>query len=250
MIKVIVNGCLGAMGKVLIDSIKEDNTFQLVAGISKFGEENVDYKFYRSILDVKEEADVIIDFSKPESLNDLLIFSKTNKVPLVIATTGYNEEQLKAINETAKEVPIFQSFNMSVGVNLVLKLVDIAAKALDNFDIEIVEKHHNKKVDAPSGTAIMIANEIKNALSHETEYNYGRYGKDAKRKETEIGIHAVRGGTIVGDHSVMFAGKDEIVEINHIALSKKIFAQGSLKAAKFIVNKENGYYNMKDVISL
>lgn len=249
MIKVIVNGSLGKMGKVLTDSIDEDKDFELVAGVSKFQAENITYPIYSSILDIKEKADVIIDFSNPESLKDLLAYSRNTKTPIVIATTGYSDEELDMIKEISNEVPIFHSSNMSLGVNLLLKLVEVAAKALTNFDIEIIEKHHNKKVDAPSGTALMIANEIKNVLSS-SEFNYGRHGVDAKRKEGEIGIHAVRGGTIVGDHSVIFAGKDEVVEINHIASSKEIFAQGSMKAAKFIVNKENGYYNMKDIVSL
>ncbi|SHJ84357.1 4-hydroxy-tetrahydrodipicolinate reductase [Tepidibacter formicigenes] len=249
MIKIIVNGSLGKMGKVLTNSIFEDANFELIAGVSKYETENTNYKLYSNILDVKEKADVVIDFSNPESLKDLLTYSKKTKTPLVIATTGYNDDELDMIKEASKEVPIFHSSNMSLGVNLLLKLVEVSAKALTNFDIEIVEKHHNRKVDAPSGTALMLANEIQKVLNN-TEFNYGRYGKDAKRKEKEIGIHAVRGGTIVGDHSVIFAGKDEIVELNHIALSKEIFAQGSLKAAKFIVNKENGYYNMKDVVTL
>lgn len=250
MIKVIVNGCLGAMGKVLTSCINEDDSFFLAAGVSKLGELSNEYPMYKNILEVKEDADVIIDFSKPESLSDLLSYAKQKKIPLVIATTGYSESELQKISEASNSIPIFHSSNMSVGVNLLLKLVEIASKSLEDFDIEIVEKHHNKKVDAPSGTAIMIANEIKSALSGDCEYNYGRHGKDAKRQPKEVGIHAVRGGTIVGDHSVMFAGTDEIIEINHIALSKKIFAQGSLKAAKLIVNKENGYYNMKNIVSL
>jgi len=250
MIKVIVNGSLGKMGKVLTNSINEDKEFELVAGVSKYGEENTSYKLYRNILEVKEKADVIIDFSNPESLKDLLTFAKNTKTPLVIATTGYSEDELNMIKEASKEIAVFQSYNMSVGVNLVLKLVEIASRALSNFDIEIIEKHHNKKIDAPSGTAIMIANEIKKALNGDSIFNYGRYGKEAKREEKEIGIHAVRGGTIVGDHSAIFAGKDEIVEINHMALSKEIFAQGSLKAAKFILDKVSGYYNMKDIVSI
>ncbi|WP_099189019.1 4-hydroxy-tetrahydrodipicolinate reductase [Tepidibacter mesophilus] len=248
MIKVIVNGSLGKMGEVLTKLIMEDEDFKLVAGVSKYKNDNINYPIYSNILDVKEKADVVIDFSRPDSLIDLLSYSKNTKTALVIATTGYSDEELNMIEETSKEVSIFHSSNMSIGVNLILKLVEISAKALADFDIEIIEKHHNKKVDAPSGTALMIANEIQKVLNN--EFNYGRYGKNAKRKENEIGIHAVRGGTIAGDHSIIFAGKDEIVEVNHIALSKEIFAQGSLKAAKFIVNKENGYYNMKDVISI
>ena len=250
MIKVIVNGCLGAMGKVLVNLINEDDAFHLVAGVSKFGEFTNEYPMHKSIFDITEDADVIIDFSKPESLCDLLRYATKKRIPLVIATTGYSESELHEIQEASNMIPIFHSSNMSIGVNLLLKLVEIASKSLEDFDIEIVEKHHNKKVDAPSGTAIMIANEIKAALNTESEFNYGRHGKDAKRQPKEIGIHAVRGGTIVGDHSVIYAGNDEIIEINHIASSKKIFAQGSLTAAKFIVNKENGYYNMKNIVSL
>ncbi|MCT4507815.1 MAG: 4-hydroxy-tetrahydrodipicolinate reductase [Tepidibacter sp.] len=248
MIKVIVNGCLGKMGKVLTKSIFDDEAFELVAGVSREINETTEYNAYSNILDINEKADVIIDFSNPTTLNDMLDYSKKTKTPLVIATTGYTNEELDMINEHSKEVPVFHSSNMSLGVNLLLKLVEISAKALNNFDIEIIEKHHNRKVDAPSGTALMLANEIQNVLDN--EFNFGRHGKDAKRKENEIGIHAVRGGTIVGDHSVIFAGKDEIVELNHTALSKEIFAQGSLQAAKFIVNKGNGYYNMKDIVSL
>ncbi|SHH01562.1 4-hydroxy-tetrahydrodipicolinate reductase [Tepidibacter thalassicus] len=249
MIKVIINGSLGKMGKVLTNSIYEDKNFELIAGVSKYEKENTNYKLYSNILDIKEKADVVIDFSNPESLKDLLTYCKNTKTPLVIATTGYNDDELNMIKEASKEIPIFHSSNMSLGINLLLKLVEITTKALTNFDIEIIEKHHNKKVDAPSGTALMLANEIQKVLDN-TEFNYSRCGKNAKRKENEIGIHALRGGTIVGEHSVIFAGTDEIVELNHVALSKKIFAQGSLKAAKFIVNKENGYYNMKDIVTL
>jgi len=248
MIKIIVNGCLGKMGKVLTKSICDDEAFELVAGVSREINENTEYNAYSSLLDINEQADVIIDFSNPTTLKDMLDYSKKTKTPLVIATTGYTNEELNMIDEHSKAVPVFHSSNMSLGVNLMLKLVEISAKALSNFDIEIIEKHHNKKVDAPSGTALMLANEIQAVLNN--EFNFGRHGKNAKRKENEIGIHAVRGGTIVGDHSVIFAGKDEIVELNHTALSKEIFAQGSLQAAKFIVNKKNGYYNMKDIVSL
>ncbi len=248
MVKVIVHGCLGKMGKVLTQSIYEEDGFTLVAGVSKEKLDNISYPLYENILQVKEKADVLIDFSRPEPLKDLLTYAKTTKTPLVIATTGYSDEALSMICETAKIVPIFHSSNMSLGINLLLKLVTMASKALNNFDVEIIEKHHNKKIDAPSGTAIMIANEIKKNVE-DAKYNYGRYGKDTKRKEMEIGIHAVRGGTIVGDHAVLFAGKDEMIEINHTALSKEVFAQGAMKAAKFIINKEAGYYNMKDMIN-
>jgi 4-hydroxy-tetrahydrodipicolinate reductase len=247
MLKVIVNGSLGKMGRVLTSCIKEDSNLDLVCGVSKYGEEKVDYKFYKEILEVEEKCDVIIDFSHPSSLDSILEYATRTKTALVIATTGYNEEELDKIKEASKEIAIFNSSNMSLGVNVLLKLVKDAAKALDGFDIEVIEKHHNKKVDAPSGTALMIANSIKEVLP-QVEYNYGRYGRDAKRKENELGIHAIRGGTIVGDHDVVFAGNNEIIEISHKAQSKEVFAQGSIKAAKYIVTKQPGYYNMSNMI--
>lgn len=248
MLKVIVNGSLGKMGKVLTNCIKEDSNLDLVCGVSKYCAEKVDYKFYKDMLEVEENCDVIIDFSHPSSLDSVLEYATRTKTTLVIATTGYNEEELDKIKEASKEIAIFHSSNMSLGVNVLLKLVKDAAKALDGFDIEIIEKHHNKKVDAPSGTALMIANSIKEVLP-QIEYNYGRYGRDAKRKENELGIHAIRGGTIVGDHDVIFAGNNEIIEISHKAQSKEVFAQGAIKAAKYIVTKQPGYYNMNDMIS-
>lgn len=248
MLKVIVNGSLGKMGIVLTNCIKEDPSLELICGISKHEHEEVGYKLYKDILEVEEKCDVIIDFSHPSSLNSVLQYAIKTKSSLVIATTGYNEEELEKIREASKSIPIFHSSNMSLGVNVLLKLVKDAAKALDGFDIEIIEKHHNKKVDAPSGTALMIANSIKESLP-KIEYNYGRYGRDAKRKENELGIHAVRGGTIIGDHDVVFAGNNEVIEISHKAQSKEIFAQGSIKAAKYIVTKDPGYYNMNSMIS-
>lgn len=178
----------------------------------------------------------------------MLSYALKTKTPLVIATTGFTKEQLETIKEASKIIPIFHSSNMSLGVNVMLKLVKEAAKALKGFDIEIIEKHHNKKVDAPSGTAIMVANAVKEVLP-EVTYNYGRHGRDAKRMENEVGIHAVRGGTIVGEHEAIFAGLDEEVMISHRAQSKDIFANGAITAAKYLVNKEAGYYNMDDMLS-
>lgn len=175
---------------------------------------------------------------------------RKNNTPIVIATTGLNIEDDKKIEDASKNIPIFKSANMSIGVNLLIDLVKKAALALqDNFDIEIIEKHHNKKVDAPSGTALMIADAINEELDNSMEYKYGREGKSAKREGNEIGIHAIRGGTIPGEHTVIFAGLDEIVEVKHTALSKNIFASGAVKAAKFIVNKENGLYKMENLMN-
>ena len=248
MIKVIVNGSLGKMGKVLTRCVNEDKDTELVCGCSMPTGETPDYKLYNKMSEIKEEADVIIDFSHFSALDDVLGYALKTKTPLVIATTGFTKEQLETIKEASKIIPIFHSSNMSLGVNVMLKLVKEAAKALKGFDIEIIEKHHNKKVDAPSGTAIMVANAVKEVLP-EVTYNYGRHGRDAKRMENEVGIHAVRGGTIVGEHEAIFAGLDEEVMISHRAQSKDIFANGAITAAKYLVNKEAGYYNMDDMLS-
>lgn len=248
MIKVIVNGSLGKMGKVLTRCVNEDKDTELVCGCSMPTGETADYKLYNKMSEIKEEADVIIDFSHFSALDDVLSYALKTKTPLVIATTGFTKDQLEQIKEASKIIPIFHSSNMSLGVNVMLKLVKEAAKALKGFDIEIIEKHHNKKVDAPSGTAIMVANAVKEVLP-EVIYNYGRHGRDAKRMENEVGIHAVRGGTIVGEHEAIFAGLDEEVMISHRAQSKDIFANGAITAAKYLVNKEAGYYNMDDMLS-
>ena len=248
MLKVIVNGCLGKMGKVLARCVQEDEQLELVCGASLNPTEDTSFKLYSKMEDISESADVIIDFSHHSTLSDVLSFALKNKTPLVIATTGYNEDELNKIKEASKIIPIFHSSNMSLGVNVLLKLVKEATKMLNDFDIEVIEKHHNKKVDAPSGTAIMIANAVKEVLPT-IEYNYGRYGREAKRDKNEIGIHAIRGGTIVGEHDVIYAGHDEIVEIKHLAQSKDIFAKGSITAAKYLVSQVPGYYNMDNMLS-
>ncbi len=248
MLKVIINGCLGKMGKVLTRCVQEDEDLKLVCGVSQNPTDSDSFNIYPKMNDINEDADVIIDFSHHSTLNDVLTFAIKTKTPLVIATTGYNEDELNKIKGASKIIPIFHSSNMSLGVNVLLKLVKEATKMLSNFDIEVIEKHHNKKVDAPSGTAIMIANAAKDVLPN-IEYNYGRYGRKAKRSENEIGIHALRGGTIVGEHDVIYAGHDEVVELKHIAQSKDIFAKGSITAAKYLVNQIPGYYNMDNMLS-
>ncbi len=248
MLRVLVNGCLGKMGTVLSKCVMEDNELEFVCGVSQNPPSDIPFKVYSSCKDVKEDIDVIIDFSHHLALDDVLSFAIDLKKPLVIATTGYNEDELYKIKNASKIIPIFHSSNMSLGVNVLLKLVKDAAKLLDSFDIEIIEKHHNKKIDAPSGTALMIADGIKEVLPH-LEYNHGRHGRSCKRSENELGIHAIRGGSIVGEHTVIFAGHDEVVEIQHTAQSKDIFAKGSIAAAKFLVNKNPGYYNMDDMLN-
>ena len=246
MLKVITNGCSGKMGRVLAKCVIEDPELELICGVSSNNTDDLNFKTYTNFNDIKEVADVIIDFSHHSALNEVLRYSVDTKTPLVIATTGYNDDELNKIYEASKVIPLFHSYNMSLGVNILLRLVKQAAKVLNDFDIEVIEKHHNKKVDAPSGTAVMIANAIKEVLPN-VENNYGRYGREAKRKENEIGIHAIRGGTIVGEHDVIFAGHDEIVEIKHTAQSKDIFAKGSIVAAKFLVSQKPGYYNMDNM---
>ena len=247
--KVIIDGYSGTMGQVLTKCVADDEELELVAGISPKHHDVDGFNTYSSFADVKEDSDVVIDFSNPLALDGILEYCLKTKTPVVLATTGYNDEEMEKIHEAAKQIPVFLSFNMSLGVNILLKLVKEAAKNLANFDIEIIEKHHNKKDDAPSGTAKMIANAINKELDDSMEFNYGRSGNDAKRKEKEIGIHAIRGGTIPGEHTVIFAGLDEIVEIKHTALSKKVFAQGAIKAAQYILNKENGLYDMNNLIN-
>ena len=247
MLRIIINGYSGSMGKVLTKCANEDSELEIVCGSSK-DDLDVPFKTYHKMSEVEELADVIIDFSHHSTIDDTLSYAIKNKTPLVIATTGFNDEELEKIKESSNIIPIFHSSNMSLGVNVLIKLVKEAAKALNGFDIEIIEKHHNKKLDAPSGTAVMIANGVKEVLP-DSEYIYGRHGRSDKRSSNEIGIHAIRGGTIVGEHTTIFAGHDEVVEIKHSAQSKDIFAKGAIAAAKFLVKQEAGYYNMNNMLN-
>lgn len=250
MIKVGISGCNGAMGRVLTDVIEEMEDIQIAFGIDR----NVNlyqntYPVYETPLKVKEKCDVVIDFSNPSMLYELLQLCVNTNTGIVIATTGLSEEQELSIKEASKKTPIFRTSNTSLGINLVLDLAKKSANALNGeFDIEIIEKHHNKKIDAPSGTAHMIARAINEEMKNSMQYSYGRDGKASKRDRSEIGIHAVRGGSIVGEHTVIFAGMDEIIEIKHTALSKSVFARGAIKAAKYISNKEPNLYSMKSLI--
>lgn len=247
MLRIIINGYSGSMGKVLTKCANEDSELEIVCGSSK-DDLDVPFKTYHKMSEVEELADVIIDFSHHSTIDDTLSYAIKTKTPLVIATTGFNDEELEKIKESSNIIPIFHSSNMSLGVNVLVKLVKEAAKSLNGFDIEIIEKHHNKKLDAPSGTAVMIANGVKEVLP-DSEYIYGRHGRSDKRSSNEIGIHAIRGGTIVGEHTTIFAGHDEVVEIKHSAQSKDIFAKGAIAAAKFLVKQEAGYYNMNNMLN-
>ena len=247
--KVIICGCNGKMGKAVIEAVKKSDNSGIVAGVDINQSENSDFPIFEDIKKINLSADVIIDFSHPSALSSVLEYSKKNKIPAVICTTGLSCEQVKNIKETALEVPIFYSRNMSLGINLLLELTKIATKVLGkSFDIEIIEKHHNQKIDAPSGTALMIAEEISETLNNNTKYVFDRTQKRSPRSKNEIGIHSVRGGSIPGEHEVIFAGKNEIITLSHHAGSRDIFAIGALRAAEFIYTQNPGIYSMKDMI--
>lgn len=249
MIKIIMNGCNGKMGQVITNLVKNTPDCEIVCGIDINTDIKNDYPVYKSIDEFKGKADVLIDFSHPSTLTATLNYAKMTKTPSIIATTGISAEQKEEIVKTSKDVAIFYSANMSLGVNLIIELVKKATEVLeDNFDIEIIEKHHNQKIDAPSGTALAIADAISETKKGESEYVYDRHSVRKKRSENEIGIHSLRGGTIVGEHSVIFAGKDEVIELKHQATSKGIFAVGAVRAAKFLAGKPAGLYSMSDVI--
>lgn len=250
MTKIIMNGCNGKMGQVISRLVGEDDSCEIVAGFDVNDTIDNPYPVFTNPDDFTGEADVVIDFSHPSALTNVLAYCKKRSLPVILATTGFSEEQKKEFNEASKEIPVFFSANMSLGINLLIDLAKKATKLLEgNFDIEIVERHHNQKIDAPSGTALAIADAIDETLSFPAEYVYDRHAVRKKRKKTEIGLHAVRGGTIVGDHEVIFAGTDEVIELKHSAHSKEVFAVGAIKAAKFMTDKPAGMYNMNDLIS-
>lgn len=252
MISVIINGICGQMGRAVYAAIQAQNgAFSAVAGVDPSDCASAcACPVYHSLGDVKERADVIVDFSVPAITPDILRYALEKKTPVVIGTTGLGERELKLIRSASEQIPVFQTGNMSLGVNLQLELIQLAASTLgSSFDVEIIETHHRKKVDSPSGTALMLANAIASISPEDEEFVYGRHEKNKRRTDHEIGIHSIRGGTVVGEHQVQFIGNDEILEINHRAFSKQIFAQGALRAAKFLVGKQNGLYNMKHVVN-
>lgn len=249
MIKVILCGASGKMGNFISSTAAKDEKMEIVAGVDKFNC-GQSFPIFDSFKKVNVDADVIIDFSNPILLDDMLEFATAKKIPLVIATTGYSEAQIEKIKNAAREIPLFFTFNMSIGVNLICSLAKKAAAVLgDDFDIEIIEKHHNQKLDAPSGTAIMLANAVNSVFEDNKVYEYDRHSKRQKRSKNEIGIHSIRGGTIVGEHDVIFAGHDEIVTVSHTALSREVFATGAIKAAKFLFDKTAGLYDMNSIMS-
>jgi 4-hydroxy-tetrahydrodipicolinate reductase len=248
MTRIIMNGCNGKMGKVICSLVKEDNECEIVAGID-IVQSNAPFPVFTSINDCDMPADVIIDFSTASVVDEVLNYAQEKKLPIIICTTGLSEETLAHIENASKEIAVFKSANMSLGINLIASLLKKATQILDEagFDIEIVERHHNQKIDAPSGTALLLADAVNE--NKKFDYVYDRSQKREKRTRKEIGISAVRGGTIVGDHSVIFAGKDEVIEFNHSAYSKEVFAVGAIKASKFIVGKPAGKYDMQDIMN-
>lgn len=239
---------IGRMGNEIINAIEQEKDLKIVCGFDR--EYSIQGKFpiYNKTDDIKEDVDVIIDFSVPVATFEILKYAKENKVPTVIATTGFDENQLNEIEEIAKEIPIFKSSNMSVEINLMASLVQKVAEVLRESDIEIIETHHNKKIDSPSGTAILLADAINKVFDGEKEYNFDRMSKREKRDKKEIGFSSIRGGNIVGEHTVQFYGENETLEITHKSYSRQVFAEGALKAAKFIVTQKVGLYDMKDLV--
>lgn len=252
MINVLLCGASGKMGRVVADCIKNRNDLTVTAGIDIVTAQYSSFEIYQTInffAAQGKKADVVIDFSHPSLLDGLLKYAISSNIPVVIASTGYSEEQVAAIKEASKQIPVFFTFNMSIGVNLLVDLARRAASVLgDQFDIEIIERHHNQKIDAPSGTAIMLANAINEERDNSYIYEYDRHSKRQKRAHNEIGIHAVRGGTIVGEHEVLFAGRDECISLSHSATSKEVFAVGAVNAAAFMSGKPAGLYSMADLL--
>lgn len=248
MTKIILSGANGKMGRVIQNVVSLRDDCEIVAGVD-LNIESTSFPVYADINKITEKADVIIDFSNPVLLDNLLAYSKANKMPLVIATTGYDDNQKAQINDASKECPIFFTYNMSMGINLLANLAKKAVSVLgSDFDIEIIEKHHNQKIDAPSGTALMLADAICEEIDNDMKYEYDRHSKREKRTKNEIGLHAVRGGTIVGEHDIMFCGRDEIITLSHSARSKEIFAVGAVNAAVYMNGKDAGLYDMAELI--
>lgn len=251
MQRIIISGCCGHMGRVVADICANDPEAEAVAGIDLLAQPMEGFPVFSTPAACTVEADAVIDFSHPAALGPLLDFCLEKKLPVVLATTGYSEEQLERINEAAKSIPVFRSANMSLGINVLLDLVKRAAALLgEDFDVEIEERHHRRKLDAPSGTALMLADAAASALPYEAEYVYDRHSVRKPRDRAEIGISSLRGGTIVGEHTVVFAGRDEVIELTHHAASREVFAAGAVKAAKFLAGASTpGLYDMSHLIN-
>lgn len=251
MTRVIMHGCCGAMGRTITGLAREMEELTIVAGIDPRQDESLGYPVFPSLEACTVEADVVVDFASAKAVDGLLDYCGAHRMPLVLCTTGLSPEQLKRVEEVSRQTAVLRSANMSLGINTLMKLLQDAAKVLAGagFDVEIVEKHHNKKVDAPSGTALALADAVNEAMNEQYHYRYDRSTERVKRDPKEIGISAVRGGTIVGEHEVIFAGPDEVVTLSHTAYSKAVFGKGALEAAMFLAGKEPGLYGMADVIA-
>lgn len=249
MIRILLNGCCGKMGQAITRCCELKDDLFVVAGVDAVIKEGLPYPVYQDPFKVVESVDIIVDFSHPSALKGILGYAVSKNLPIVIATTGLADEHKKMIEDASNSVPVLLSANMSLGINLLLDLAKKATKMLHGtFDIEIIEKHHNQKIDAPSGTALAIADAVNSALSEgQMKYVYDRHSTRQKRTRDEIGIHSIRGGTITGEHTILFCGNDEMIEIKHTAVSKDLLAEGALKAAAFLFNKTPGYYKMQDI---
>lgn len=251
MVRILLSGCNGRMGQVITRLARDREDVKIVAGFDVNDSVKNEYPVFSKLENCNIPVDVIIDFSHPLALPAVLNYAVTGKIPLIVATTGLSDEQVSKLKEHSKVIPILHSANMSLGVNLLLELVQKAAKVLySNFDIEIVERHHNQKIDAPSGTALALADAINQAVPEKYRYVYDRHSNRVKRSKDEIGIHSIRGGNIAGDHTVIFAGNDEIIELRHTAISRDIFGVGALKAAVFLYDKKPGFYSMRDLLNI
>lgn len=251
MTRIIMHGCNGAMGRTISSLAKNMEDVEIVAGVDLNTRENGEYPVFPSLEECQVEADVVVDFASAKAVDGLLDYCGSHRLPVVVCTTGLTPEQVEKVEETAKKTAVLRSANMSLGINTLLKLLQDAARVLAGagFDVEIVEKHHNQKIDAPSGTALALADSINEAMDRQYVYQYDRTQRRAKRDKKEIGIQAVRGGSIVGEHEVIFAGQDEVITFTHTAYSKAIFGKGALEAAKFLAGKPAGRYDMSDVIT-
>lgn len=250
MKRILLCGCCGKMGRVITRLVGERDDCLIVAGVDlQEDRETGAFPVYSSVDHVEETVDVIIDFSHPSLLSSLLAYAKEHRVPIVLCTTGYTAEQVEELKEASQKTAVFYSRNMSIGINLLIELSKKAAQVLgSDFDIEIVEEHHNQKIDAPSGTALMIADAIRDSLDSPVSYMYDRHSQRKKREKNEIGIHSIRGGTIVGEHEVIFAGNNEVIRLSHSAQSKEVFASGAVNAALFLAEKPAGLYDMSAMV--
>ena len=251
MVRILLHGCCGRMGHMITDIASKDERVRIEAGVDAFGSQYSTYPVYRTLDEVKEEADVVVDFSTASAVDGVLAYCVKKELPLVLCTTGLSPEQIANLDTVSESIPVLRSANMSVGINLIMSILKEAAPKLAQagFDIEIVEKHHRQKLDAPSGTAIALAESINEGLAEPYEFVYDRSTRREKRPVKEIGISAVRGGTIVGDHDVLFAGEDEVITFSHRAYSRAVFAKGAIESAKFLAGKKPGMYTMQDVFA-